>query len=118
MEIDDIFGDLDSLNLDVICDLNITKSIEVVEEENFILVPLDYKIFSTHNNEVSGQREPIDTYKCDRIKGIVPIGKARQKANLMKQAFKNKVFFVEESSSKILESGKVRTVHQIVYQTK
>ena len=114
----DLLDNLDDLNLEVETEINIeVANVVEVEEPEFILVPLDYKIFTTHNNEVNGQREPIDTYKCDRVKNIIPIGKARKKADLMKQAFKNKTFFVEETSSKIFENKKVTTVHKVVYQT-
>ena len=115
----DLLDNLDDLNLEVETEINIevATKVETEPENDFILVPLDYKIFTTHNNEVNGQREPIDTYKCDRVKNIIPIGKARKKADLMKQAFKNKTFFVEETSSKIYENKKVTTVHKVVYQT-
>lgn len=115
-DFDNLLDGLDEVGAPIIVN-KIVETIVEVEEEKCIFVPLDYRIFSTHNNEPNGQREPIDTYKCDRVKGIVPIGKARIKADLMKKAFKNKKFFVEETSSKISESGKTKTVHQIVYQT-
>ncbi len=88
------------------------------EEEEHILIPLDYQIFSTSNNEPTGKREIIDTYRCDRKRGITPSGKARIKADLMKKAFPNKKFFVEETSSKIYDNGRVQTVGKIYYQTK
>jgi hypothetical protein len=87
-------------------------------EEDAILIPLDYRIFSTDNGLPTGKREPVDVYKCDRNTGIIPIGKARKKANLMQQAFKDKTFFVSETASKILPNGKITTVENIVYQTK
>ena len=87
------------------------------EVEEAVLIPLDYHIFTTNNGDVKGKREAIDTLVCDRVRGIVPIGKARTKADLMKKAFQNKTFFVAETSSKILPNGKVVTVENIVYQT-
>lgn len=94
------------------------KALEKEAEEEHILIPLDYQIFSTSNNEPTGKREIIDTYRCDRKRGITPSGKARIKADLMKKAFPNKKFFVEETSSKIYNGGRVQTVSKIYYQTK
>lgn len=116
-DFDNLLDDLEEIAKPAIVNNKAETNVEI-EEEKCIFVPLDYRIFSTHNNEPTGQIEPIDTYNCDRTKGIVPIGKARIKADLMKKAFKTKVFFVEETSSKISENGKAKTVHKIVYQTK
>lgn len=116
-ETDDLLGNLDDLlgneNLEILCELKIE---EVVEEES-VLIPLDYQIFTTHNGLATGKKEIVDTYKCDRIKGIIPINKSITKAKLMKQAFKNKEFFVTETSSKILPNGKIKTVEKIIFQT-
>ena len=109
----DLMGELDN----ILTGTTTEAKVEVVEEEH-ILIPLDYQIFSTHNNEPNGKREIIDTYRCDRVRGIIPTGKARIKADLMKKAFATKKFFVEETSSKIFESGRVITVSKIYYQTK
>jgi hypothetical protein len=118
-ENDELMGDLEDL---LTCETTAKVKAEIkaneVEEEEHVLVPLDYLIFSTSNNEPTGKREIIDTYKCDRIKGIVPSGKARMKADLMKKAFPNKRFFVEETASKIFDNGRLRTVSKIYYQTK
>ena len=117
----DLLGDISDL-LSVSTTTETTEvEIEVVaevEKEECVLIPLSYHIFTTHNGELKGKKEPIDTYKCDRVNGIIPIGKARIKADLMKKAFQNKTFFVAETSSKILPNGRVITVENIVYQTK
>ena len=122
-EEDDLLSDLNELMLSEVApevqkELEAKiEEVEVVEEEH-ILIPLDYQIFSTHNNEPTGKREIIDTYRCDRVRGITPSGKVRIKADLMKKAFANKKFFVEETSSKIYENGRVKTISRIYYQTK
>ena len=111
--IDDIFESIDQL-LPESAETK-TETIEVVEaEERHILVPLDFKVYS---GDPKGRKEIVDTYKCDRVKGIIPVGKAKIKADRMKMTFKNKNFFVIETASKITESGKVSTVERIVYQT-
>jgi hypothetical protein len=118
-ETNDLLDNLDDLlaseNLSILCELKVEK-VEEVEEES-VLIPLDYQIFTTNNGLATGKKEIIDTYKCDRVKGIVPIGKAITKAKLMKQAFKNKEFFVTEASSKILPNGKTKIVEKIIFQT-
>jgi len=117
-EENDLMGDInDLLSSEETPKVEMEVTAEIVEEEA-VLIPLDYHIFTTSNGESTGKREPVDTYKCDRLRGIVPINKAKMKADLMKNAFKNKNFFVVETSSKILPSGKVVTVENIVYQTK
>jgi hypothetical protein len=116
----DFLGDMDALlTTEIAIEAKTETKVEVAEEEEeAILIPLDYHIFSTSNNEPTGKKEPVDTYYCDKVRGIVPIGKAKIKANLLKQAFKNKTYFVEETATKVFESGKVVTVKTIVYKTK
>lgn len=122
-EDDELLGDLqDLLDIETTNELKTeikaeTKALQEEEEEHTI-VPLDYQIYSTSNNQPTGKKDIVDTYKCDRTKGIIPSGKARMKADLMKKAFPNKTFFVDETVSKIYESGRVKTVSKIYYQTK
>ncbi|HWY34511.1 MAG TPA: hypothetical protein VNX68_07685 [Nitrosopumilaceae archaeon] len=117
MQIDnELFGDINELLSSADTKTVETVIVEAVIEEEHILIPLDYKVYST--NSSTGRKEIVDTLKCDRSKGIIPIGKARQKADLMKKVFKTTTFFVLETSSKIFTSGKVVTVENVVYQTK
>lgn len=117
---DDILNEMDTLlSSDIAVEAKInTPKVELIEDDA-ILVPLDYQIFAVSNGDVNtGKRELIDTYKCDRVRGITPSGKARIKADLMKKAFSAKKFFVVENSSKILPNGKTVVVEKIIYQTK
>lgn len=118
-EENDLLGEIsDLLSVETITDVEVeTPAKKVKDEIEFVLIPLDYQIFTTDNGKSDGKREIIDTYKCDRAKGIIPIGKAKMKAELMKKAFKNKTFFVEQTSSKILPKGRVTTVKSIVFET-
>ncbi len=117
-EENDLLNEMDELlSSDIAPETKEETKVEETEEEG-IVIPLDYQVFTTNNGEVTGKRELIDTLMCDRKKGIVPIGKARMKADRLKEAFKNKVYFVVENSSKILANGKVITVEKIVYKTK
>lgn len=118
-ENDDLLNEVSDLLDTEIKPTNNTVKVEVeTEDENAILVPNAYQVISTTNNQPTGKKEVVDTYYCDRTKGIVPIGKARIKADLMHKAFKNKTYFVIEFSSKILSDGKVKTSEKIVYTTK
>lgn len=118
-ENDDLLSEVSDLLDTEIKPTNNTTKVEIEEEdENAILVPSAYQVISTVNNLPTGKKEVVDTYYCDRVKGIVPIGKARIKADLMHKAFKNKTYFVIEFSSKILSNGKVKTSEKIVYTTK
>lgn len=118
-ENDDLLSEVsDLLDTEIKSTTNTVKVEADVEDENAILVPSAYQVISTVNNLPTGKKEVVDTYYCDRVKGIVPIGKARVKADLMRKAFKNKTYFVIEFSSKILSNGKVKTSEKIVYTTK
>lgn len=118
-EEEDFIGELnDLLELETTPEVKAEIKALEVEDEPYVLIPLDYSIFSTSDNTPNGKRDIVDTYKCDRVKGIVPSGKAKIKADLMKKAFSNKKFFVEETSSKIYDNGRVKTVSKIYYQTK
>lgn len=113
-ENDNLLEDINSL----LGEENLTPKVELqAEDEEVVLIPLRYHIFYTLNGEPNGKREPIDTYECDRVRGITPIGKARAKADLMKKAFANRTFFVEETSSKIVPNKPTTTVKKIVHQT-
>ncbi len=118
-ENDDLLSEVSDL-LDTEVKPEVKTSTVVIEDEDndTILVPTAYQVISTVNNLPTGKKEVVDTYYCDRVKGIVPIGKARIKADLMRKAFKNKTYFVIEFSTKILSDGKVKTSEKIVYTTK
>jgi len=85
--------------------------------EEAIYVPLSYQIFSTHDNSPTGKRDIIDTYLCDRAKGVVPNLKAIKKADLMKVAIKTKTYFVEAEYN-VVDNGKTVKHKEIIHQTK
>lgn len=85
--------------------------------EEAVYIPLNYQIFSTHDNSSTGKRDIVDTYQCDRAKNIIPNLKAKKKADLMKLAFKNKTFFVEAEYS-VLDKGITVKHLEIIHQTK
>lgn len=115
-ETDLLSGALDILSNGTEDKKEVSASNEV--KEDALYIPKDYQIFSTHNNEATGKREIADTYMCDRKKGIVPNLKARKKADLMKNAFPKKTFFVEATYI-MIETGKApKEVKEIYYQTK
>jgi hypothetical protein len=84
-----------------------------------ICIPLHYQIFSTSNNTSKGHKEVVDTYACDRKKGIVPTMRAKGKADGMKQVYPNKVFFVMGYYEIIYANSKgTKKFTEIIYHTK
>jgi hypothetical protein len=112
MEID-IFGEIEKASADTT-----TIKVEIVApvqkfSDDAVYVPLSYQIYKLAN----GRKEVIDTYYCDRVKGIVPTGKAKKKADLMKQAFSKETFYVEAEYS-LTYLGKTVKETEVIYQTK
>lgn len=115
-EIDLLSGALDILSNGTEDKKDIGTSNEV--KDDAVYIPKTYQIYSTHNGEATGKREIADTYVCDRKKGIVPNLKARKKADLMKNAFPTKKFFVEATYVVIEDNKAPKEVKEICYQTK
>jgi len=92
-----------------------TAKMEITEDE--ICVPLHYQIFTTNDNTPTGRKEIVDTYACDRAKGIVPTARAKGKADGMKKCYPNKTYFVMGYYELISEKG-TRKETEIIYQTK
>ena len=92
-----------------------TTKMEIAEEE--ICVPLHYQIFTTNDNTPTGRKEIVDTYACDRAKGIVPTARAKGKADGMKKCFPKNTYFVMGYYELISEKG-TRKSEEIIYQTK
>jgi len=88
---------------------------EIADEE--ICVPLHYQIFTTNDNTPTGRKEIVDTYACDRAKGIVPTARAKGKADGMKKCFPKNTYFVIGFYEIISEKG-TRKETEIIYQTK
>jgi len=82
-----------------------------------VYIPHSYQIFSTHDNSSTGKRDIVDTYMCDRAKGIVPNEKAKKKADLMKLAIKTKTYFVEAEYT-VIDKGVTVKHLEIIHQTK
>ena len=113
MEID-IFDEIEkaSENQKPIVEVTAVKASEFSEDA--IYIPLSYQVYTTDNGLAEGKKEIIDTYPCDRIKGIVPTGKAKKKAELMKQAFKTKTFFVL-AEYEVVDGGKTQRTKEVIY---
>lgn len=108
----DIFDEIEKVSAET---KSVTVEIKPKFSEEAILVPLSYQIFSLDNNK---RREIVDTYMCDREKGVVPNLKAKKKADLMQKAFPNKTFFVEGEYA-VIEEGKEAVKHtEIIHETK
>jgi len=89
------------------------------ESEDTIIIPLAYQIITTKDNQPTGKKDTIvDTYLCDRAKGIVPKEKAQKKADMMKKVFQKNTYFVLASYSVIRPNQKAFTKDEIIYQTK
>jgi hypothetical protein len=112
--LDDIFNEIEKVSADT---KSVTVEIKPKFSEEAIYIPLAYQIFHTHNNEPTGKREIVDTYLCDREKGIVPNLKAKKKADLMKNALPKKTFFVEAEYT-VIDNGKTIKHLEIIHQTK
>jgi hypothetical protein len=50
-------------------------------------------VMTTDSN---GKQHIVDTFYVDKVRGIMPIDKARKKAKLMKNVYPNKTYFVVE----------------------
>lgn len=92
-----------------------TAKMEIEEDE--ICVPLHYQIFTTNDNTPTGRKEIVDTYACDRAKGIVPTARAKGKADGMKKCFPKNTYFVLGFYEMVSEKG-TRKSTEIIYQTK
>lgn len=92
-----------------------TAKIEIADDE--ICVPLHYQIFSTNDNTPTGRKDIVDTYVCDRAKGVVPTNRAKGKADGMKKCFPKNTYFVMGYYQITGEKG-TRKENEIIYQTK
>jgi hypothetical protein len=97
--------------------VEVTEIVKMTILDNEICVPLHYQIFSTSDNTPTGHKEIIDTYACDRAKGIVPTARAKGKADGMKKCYPTKTYFVIGFYELISERGS-RKETEIIYQTK
>jgi hypothetical protein len=58
-------------------------------------LPEAFQVLTTnklHNGSI--HEEIVDTFMVDKVKGIIPIEKAKSKAKKMKQVFPDKTYFV------------------------
>jgi hypothetical protein len=108
MDLNEIF---DEISADT---KSVTVEIKPKFSEEAVYIPMSYQIFSLDNNK---RRDIVDTYLCDRAKGIVPNLKAKKKADLMQKAFPNKTFFVEAEYT-VLDNGKEIKHLEIIHETK
>lgn len=109
-----------SQNTIVVEDNILDKTIDQIidERENkAVKIPQMYIIFSTDNNQEGGKRNIVDTYYTDKIKQIIPIGKAIAKAKLMKNALKKTHFVLEVSHSAIEGTKRIVTKHEKIVFT-
>jgi hypothetical protein len=108
----EIFDEIEKVSADT---KSVTVEVKPKFSEEAVFVPLSYQIFSLDSNK---RREIVDTYLCDRERGIVPNLKAKKKADLMQKAFPNKTFFVEGEYA-VVEEGKAVVKHvEIIHETK
>ena len=112
MEEINIFDSVEETTKEVVVE---NTKMEIAEDE--ICVPLHYQIFTTNDNTPTGHKEIIDTYACDRAKGIVPTARAKSKADGMKKCFPKNTYFVIGYYELISEKGS-RKSNEIIYQTK
>ena len=110
---DDLFGDEIETTEKVVVAEN--PKMEIADDE--ICVPLHYQIFTTNDNTPTGHKEIVDTYACDRAKGIVPTARAKGKTDGMKKCFPKNTYFVMGYYELISEKGS-RKETEIIYQTK
>ena len=76
-----------------------------------IEIPEAYQVCKLDSD---GKREIVDTYKVNRVLGIVPILKAKSKAETLKRIFPKNTFVVIEIIHKVTKSNKVFRILNVV----
>lgn len=75
-------------------------------QQNITEFPEAYQVMttekSTSQNGTIVREVIVDTFVVDKKKGIVPVGKAKIKAQKMKEAFPDKSFYVVEIVHRIV----------------
>jgi hypothetical protein len=101
---DDIFADISEQVIEVV------EAVEV--KEVTIDIPEALQVCKMDSNN---RREIVDTYKCNKQHGIIPISKAKSKAECLKRIFPKNTYVVVAIIHKVNKFGKVERVFNVLH---